>query len=226
MEQLVTPYLAVLGSHARSSSCLLAGHSFAGLIAFEVAHQLRKQGGDVDLVILFDTWAKYPTAREVAWQQWRQNWKRDPNQLSTDQPSRSFGSRLSHSWLATQWMLTQEAKAVYRALVPSPVLRGPSNMVDEQGAPVPWDLIEKLYMKILSSYRPRCLNARGILFRSEPPDEKYSRAFDESLGWRNLFVGGLKIIPVLGDHYAAIREHNHALAQALVQEMDDSPRLR
>jgi amino acid adenylation domain-containing protein len=226
MEQLIAPYLAVLSSHTRSSSCLLAGHSFAGLMAFELAHRLQEQGGKVDLVILFDTWAKFPTAREVVRHQWRQDWKRDPDQPSTGHLSQSFGSRLKRSWLVTQWMLAQEAKAAYRALVPRRGLRGPSNMVDEQGAPVPWELIEGLYMKILQSYRPRRLNARGILVRSEPPDEKYSRAFDDSLGWRNLFAGGLKIIPLLGDHYSAIREHNHALAQALVQEMDKSLRLR
>jgi thioesterase domain-containing protein len=226
LEELLAPYLAVLSSETRSSSCLLAGHSFAGLIAFEVAHRFQKQGGKVDLVILFDTWVKYPTAREVAWQQWRQGWKRDPDQLSADQPSQSLGSRLKRSWLVTQWMLTQEAKAIYRALAPRPGLRGPSNMVDEQGAPVPWELIERLYVKVLESYRPRRLNSRGILFRSEPPDEKYSRAFDDSLGWSNLFAGGLKIIPVSGDHYSAIREHDHALVQALVQEMDESLGLR
>ena len=99
-------------------------------------------------------------------------------------------------------------------------------MVDEQGVPVPWELIEGLYVKVLESYHPRRLNARGILFRSEPLDEKYPRAFDDSLGWRNLFARGLKIIPVPGDHYSAIREHNHALVQALAQEMDESLRQR
>jgi amino acid adenylation domain-containing protein len=222
LEQLVARYLEVLRSHARPSSCLLAGHSFAGFIAFEVAHRLQEQNRKVDLVILFDTWARYPTPREVAWQQWRQNWKRDLGQPSTKRPSRSFGSRLKRSGLVTQWMLMQEAKAVYRALVPRRGPRGPSNMVDEQGTPVPWEYIERLYVKILESYRPRILNARGLLFRSEPPDEKYSRAFDDSLGWSNLFAGGLKIIPVPGDHYSAIREHNHAVVQALVQEMDES----
>jgi amino acid adenylation domain-containing protein len=228
LEQLVAPYLAVLSSHSRSSSCLLAGHSFGGLIAFEVAHQLQKQGSDVDLVILFDTWAKYPTAREVAWHQWRQNWKRKPNQMWTHQ---SLGSRLKRSWLVGQWMLAQEAqvvyraaKVVYRALVPRP--SGPSNLLDEQGIPVPWVLIERLYMKILQSYHPRCLNTRGILFRSEPSEEKYSRAFDDSLGWRNLFAEGLKIVPVEGDHYSAIRQPNQTLSQALIQEMDGSVRLR
>jgi amino acid adenylation domain-containing protein len=230
-DHLVARYVAVLSSHTHSSSCLLAGHSFGGLIAFEVAHQLQKQGVDVDLVILFDTWAKYPTAREVAWHQWRRDWKPDPDELSTDQLSQSFGSRLKRTWLVTHWMLAQEAsvvyraaKAVYRALVPKP--SGLSNMVDERGIPVPWDLVERLYMTILQSYHPRRLNSRGILFRSESPDEKYSRAFDDSLGWRNLFAGGLKIIPVSGDHYSAIRQPDQTLVRALVHEMDESLRPR
>jgi thioesterase domain-containing protein/acyl carrier protein len=228
LEEVVASYLAVVTSHARSSSCLLAGYSFGGLIAFEVAHRLQNQGGKVDLVVLFDTWAKYPTVREAAWRQLRQNWTRDPDQ--PDHPSQSFASRLKRSWLVTQWMLAQlvyraakvVSKVVYRALIPS----GPSYMVDEQGASVPWELIERLYVKILESYHPRQLNARGILFRSEPPDEKYPRAFDDSLGWRTLFGGGLKIVPISGDHYSAIHEHNEALVQALVQEMDASLRLR
>ncbi len=219
LDELVALYLAALSSQTRSFSCLLAGHSFAGLIAFEVAHRLQNQGVKVDLVILFDTWVKYPTAPEVAWQQWRQSWKRDPDHLSADQPSQSFGSRLKRSWLVAQWMLEQEAKAVYRALIPR---RGLTTTVDEQGAPVPWELMEVLYKKIHESYRPRRLNARGILFRSEPPEEKYSRAFDDTLGWRSLFAGGLKIIPISGNHFSAIREPDHALVQALVQEMDES----
>jgi thioesterase domain-containing protein len=224
MEQLVDPYLAALNSQTGSSRCLLAGHSFAGLIAFEVAHRLQKQGVTVDLVILFDTWVKHPTAREVAWQLWRHSWKRDRDQLLADQPSQSLAARLKGSWLVAQWMLTKEVKAAYRALIPKLRPRGPSNMVDEQGAPVPWELIEILYMTILESYRPRRLNARGVLFRSEPPEEKYPRAFDGSLGWGSLFAGGLTIIPVLGDHYSAIRAPDHALSDALVQAMDESLR--
>jgi len=42
------------------------------------AHQFQRQGGNVDMVILFNTWPKYPTAREVAWHKWRQDWKQAP----------------------------------------------------------------------------------------------------------------------------------------------------
>jgi thioesterase domain-containing protein len=40
------------GSGQRSLPCVLVGHSFSGLIAFEAAHQLNQQGGKVEMVII------------------------------------------------------------------------------------------------------------------------------------------------------------------------------
>ena len=37
-------------------------------MAFEAAHQLRRQGGEVEAVLMIDTRAKYPTLYEAAWQ--------------------------------------------------------------------------------------------------------------------------------------------------------------
>jgi amino acid adenylation domain-containing protein len=211
MEQLVAPYVAALSAHTSSSSCVLAGHSFAGVIAFEMAHQFQRQGGHVDMVMLFDTSARYPTAREVAWRQWRRIWKQAPNGPSTDQLSQSKGSRLRRSWHTVQWMLGQEARKCFRG-----ILSRPSNlttMLDEEGGPLPAWLIERLYTKILESYCPRPLGSRGILFRSELAFKEYG--MDDSLGWRNLFLPGLEIIPVVGDHLSMFREHNQTLAQEI-----------
>ena len=60
MEQLVAPYVSALSSHAGSSPCVLAGYSFAGLMAFEAAHQFQRQGGKVAMVLLFDSSGKRP----------------------------------------------------------------------------------------------------------------------------------------------------------------------
>ena len=45
-----------------SGPCVLVGHSFTGLLAFEIAQQLERRGQAVDLVVLLDAWA-----REVPW---------------------------------------------------------------------------------------------------------------------------------------------------------------
>jgi amino acid adenylation domain-containing protein len=211
MEQLAAPYVAALNSHERSSSCVLAGHSFAGLIAFEVAHQIQRQGGHVDTVMLFDTWAKYTTAREAAWRQWQQLWLPARNGISTDQPLQSIGSRLNRSWRIGRWILRREASEIYRALFPKRTKL--STMLDEEGVPLPWWLVERLYMKIIESYRPLPLSSRGILFRSARADEGVT--LDDSLGWKNLFNRGLEIIPVFGDHLSLLRQHNRTLAQEM-----------
>lgn len=211
IEQLVAPYVAALSAHNTSSSCVLAGHSFAGIIAFEMAHQFQRQGGQVDMLMLFDTSATYPTAREVAWRKCRQTWTRAPNGPSTDQVTQSMASRLQRSWQTVRWMLGQEARKYFRSVMSRPGTL--TNILDEEGAPLPTRLVERLYTRLLESYSPRALGSRGILFRSGSGFEMYG--LDGSLGWRTLFLLGLEIIPVNGDHLSMFREHNRALAEKI-----------
>jgi amino acid adenylation domain-containing protein len=203
MEQLVAPYVAALSAHAGASPCVLAGHSFAGLMAFEAAHQFQRQGGKVEMVMLLDTWARFPSLRQVAWHQWRQNWKQAPN-----------GSRLRRSWRITRWLLGQEKYRIwsfFNRLVVDP--HELVHILDEHGMPLAGRLLERLYLKILDSYCPRCLDTRGVLFRTDSIDSNaVVRGFDDSQGWRNLFSRGLEIIPMLGDHLSMIRKHHPNLA--------------
>jgi len=211
MEQLVAPYVAALSSHIRFSSCVLAGYSFAGLMAFEAAHQFQRQGGSVDMVILFDTLTKYPTALEVAWHKWRQDWKQAPKG-AVDRSTFTIDWILRNSWREARRML-RKARMSFRSLLPKPSGFALTTTLDEQGlTPLP---IDRLYKKIVKSYRPHRLDSRGILFRAESRSKSYSRAFDDSLAWKNLFAGGLEIIPVAGDHESMFRHHHRALAQKM-----------
>jgi hypothetical protein len=57
---------------------------------------------------------------------------------------------------------------------------------------------------------------RGILIRAAPTDDIGAvRTIDDGLGWRNLFTGGVEIIPVIGDHLSLVREHNPMLTRKL-----------
>jgi thioesterase domain-containing protein/acyl carrier protein len=208
MEQLVAPYVAALSAHTGGSPCVLAGHSFAGLMAFEAAHQFLRQGGNVETVILLDTWARSPTPHQVAWHQWRQNWKQAPN-----------GSRLRSSWRIARWLLGQEKYRIWsffnRMWVDPNEL---TTVFDEQSMPLPGRLLERLYLKIVDSYHPCRLETRGVLFRSEPIDgNAVGRGFDDSRGWQNLFSHGLEIIPMVGDHLSMIREHHPTLAREITE---------
>lgn len=214
LDELAALYAEALSSHACSSPCVLAGYSFAGLLAFEVAHQIQNRGGAVKMVLLLDTWAKRPNAYEAACCYWGREWMGRSVGLLRCEASRPMGLRILRSWLVAQWLL---GKGVNRALrevakisakvgarhLPSPVMR------------------DILYGKMANSYRPQALNSRGVLFRSESADgsdqEYYRCAVSPSLGWDNLFTDGLEIVSVPGDHSSMLRQHDTSLAQRMTE---------
>jgi acyl transferase domain-containing protein/thioesterase domain-containing protein len=57
VEEMVQSYLSQLISVRNSGPFYLAGYSFGGILAFEMAVQLKKLGIDVPFVLLFDTYA-------------------------------------------------------------------------------------------------------------------------------------------------------------------------
>lgn len=62
LEKLVEPYVAAISEHAGSAPCVLAGHSFHRLMAFEAAHRINERGGRVQTVLLLDAPAGYPAS--------------------------------------------------------------------------------------------------------------------------------------------------------------------
>jgi amino acid adenylation domain-containing protein len=210
MEQLVAPYVAALRAHSGALPCVLAGHSVAGLMAFEAAHQFQQQGGKVEMVMLLDTWAKSPIPHRVAWHQWRQSWKQAPG-----------GSRLRSSWRVSRWLLGQEKHKLW--LFFSRLRLKPNELIhilDEEGIPLPGGILDRLYARVRPSYRPRRLDSRGVLFRTDQINGDAVLRDDDSQGWNNLFTRGLEIIPMAGDHLSIVRSHHSALAQEMNEVLE------
>jgi amino acid adenylation domain-containing protein len=216
VEQIIAPYVTALKSHVHSSSCVLAGHSFAGLIAFEVAHEFQRQGGKVEMVILLDTLAKRLPARRL--ERWQQSWRRISGGRASKRFSNSVGSRLWRSWLVTRRILEKAAAKMFR--VRHINRNGFTYVLDEQGVPVSWEYLERVYSKVAESYEPSQLNSRGVLFRTSSKDGLFG-GYDDSLGWQGLFTEGLEIVPVLGDHHSMIREHHEALAKEMTERLGE-----
>ena len=84
---------------------------------------------------------------------------------------------------------------------------------DEEGRPLPWGLLERLYRRIETTYRPQALDCRGIIFRTDFMDLNHSvRVLDENLGWGQLFTHGTANFSLSGDHISIFRAHNESLA--------------
>jgi thioesterase domain-containing protein len=206
LEDMVVPYVTALRAHAGSMPCVLVGYSFHASMAFEIAHQLLEKGGQVDLVMILDAPAEYPLPHKIAGKNLRNTWT-----PGASEPAASVASRFAVSLSIVRWTLAVAGRFFKRRFVES-ALGNPGELttkLDTLGRPMHWPLIERLYDNSLRSYRLRCLDCRGVLFRADRTEDCPSAKVDYSLGWADLFGKGLEIIQVTGDHYTMMREHPH-----------------
>lgn len=223
MEQLVAPYVSALSVHAGLSRCVLAGHSFSGLMAFEVAHQFNRSGGQVELVILLDSKAKYPPPHVVAWQKLKRDWTPSPD-LRAPTPEISFSSVVGFLSVF-QWMLVRELKLLWHSFRQTALgdLGPLTAKYDDLGTPLHWAVVERVYFHAVKNYRLQRLDCRGVLFLAEPIEEKPARDLDGSMGWGNLFGRGLETLQMTGDHLTMMqRPHSLALAREISTALSGS----
>ena len=50
------------------------------------------------------------------------------------------------------------------------------------------------------SFRPRPLNALGVLIRVKVPDEEFLPGYDYTNGWGDFFARGIDVLETPGDH--------------------------
>jgi thioesterase domain-containing protein len=228
MAELAAPFAAAIGSHARSVRVALAGYSFGGMIAFNVAQQLREQGLDVQDVILFDTWPA--PAKEIAWSNLWPDLRIAFKALLAARPTGSFAVAWQIAWTLIEEALHPEMRRIVKRkkLRSNPAVdeSNPSHVRDEDGTPLGWPLLKTIYTHARRTYSPRPLNCRGIFFRAAPEGDAHqvAHARDDSLGWRKLFIKGVKIVPVPGGHIGMVsdRSHDDALCQAIALGLTSS----
>jgi thioesterase domain-containing protein len=208
MDELVDLLVGELRNHLGSGSCVLAGYSFAGLLAFEVARRLLAGRAKVDAVIVIDKWLPYPSIRSVISKNLRDYWTEKWN----GGPISTLSHRLSRSGFVILWA----AKMILKRLGSQSLWLRPNELtafLDEEGIPLRWHLVERLYIEIERHYQLEPLDCRGIVVRPEFLDQHGTvRAPDEYLGWRTLFERGVETFSVPGNHFSMVREHGRDLA--------------
>jgi len=184
----------------------LAGASFAGLIAFEAARQLRAQGEEVALVALFDTWLPYnpATPGPVLYVQtlvrrlsrragsWLQHARRSARHLAHAAP-RSRKAKLAY--------LRARLVAAARAGRPRPQAPRRPLFVD----------LETRHNRILGasrlalvSYRPARYAGRLLYFCAT--DHTGAPSFDQYQAWSALAAGGIDCCRLPGNHHVLLGE--------------------
>ncbi|PPE67846.1 non-ribosomal peptide synthetase [Caldimonas caldifontis] len=181
VEQIAADYVRVLREHQPDGPYRLAGLSFGGLLAYEMAQQLRQQGDEVQCVMLFDT--SCPQGRWALagrWLRWQYQ-------------------RLSSQGWAGLWRAGARRLGQLRTLL-APRL-GPMHRLDADARE---DLAQahardRIYQRARRLYRPRELTVPVLLVRASD-----SPSPDPDLGWHHC-VRRLDLCVVPGDHLSILQ---------------------
>jgi thioesterase domain-containing protein len=192
---------------------LIGGFSFSGLVAFEMAQQLRAQGEELGLLVMID-----PT---TAWPRSRENVKQPPR--LPPESTLSFVKRhLRQLELRPAFIIWYVWRGVWRRV------RGKIRFVT---TPLKWSAcqallpvwtrlpikpyaLRKFYflqasMRVARTYAPVPYGGDAVLFMSEASGPTES-------AWRRLITGKVHLYGLPGDHEEMVREPNSsALAEAL-----------
>jgi amino acid adenylation domain-containing protein len=204
VEEMAADYVQAIRAVQESGPYVLGGWSMGGLVAFEMAGQLQRQGQQVALVALFDSMA--PDAARFI---------RESEQARLV-ANFAFHLGLSPKELAnvSEQFLSFDEEAQLKHLF---------KLAERAGIfPKGFNLTQLQHLfKVYRSnneaalaYRPRACSAPLVLFRAaETLDEELT---DTTYGWSRLAEGSLEVEVVTGNHFTMLEEpHVSLLAEKL-----------
>ncbi|XXY51336.1 cytochrome P450 [Sorangium sp. So ce269] len=211
VEDLAALYVEEMREVQPQGPYVVGGHSFGGLVAYEIAQQLRDQGQSVERVVLMDTMvprAAAPASEET--DESRQLFELaesfrlgagGPATVSCDDFSRwSRASQLDH------------LRACMERLDVAP----------PQGTLENLFRVYRANVEAMARYRPRASDVPVTLLKATGefpavlPSSSLVDHDSPTLGWERLCAGELEIREVPGDHFTMVRApHVDRLAEAL-----------
>jgi thioesterase domain-containing protein/acyl carrier protein len=174
IEEIAGHYVEQIRSSGRRAHCLL-GYSLGGVVALEMAQQLRSSGEDVPLVVLIDT--HYPAVCRSE-ESWEDRWRRYRYHL------RHLASRAGLEYLAERTRI--------RSLR---ILRKVASVAGTAPIAAP-DVLHAQWLAG-EAYRAKPYPGRVCLFRAESRSEFLHGG--PSLGWNGV-LSDLTIEEIPGDH--------------------------
>ena len=207
VEDMAAHYISEIMTVQPTGPYLLGGRCFGGLVAFEMAQQLRVRGQHVALLAILDTL-----------QPPKPPWLRD--QTGSDQEamqgplrrmSRSSAQKLYLTW---KRLTITDAFAVYTLKQMQPELRFP-NVLSAEGRHI--RNTARAHYEANELYLPRLYEGRLTLFSNA------GHTGSHQLNWAALTVQAVDIHIVPGNHFTMFKDpYVRVLAQVLSQSMEQA----
>ncbi len=197
ISEMAAHYIEEIQTVQPEGPYFIGGYSCGGLVAFEIAQQLRAQGQEIALLALFDTAA--PGYHK-------------PASISNDgQPSTfrdrilfhlrkllrlSIQDQLTYLWERLGWHLTIGKLSLWYKIYLSYIRQSPQDARILN--------VAAANNQAARSYVPPAYPGRVTLFRAT--DKVVGLGNDPDMGWSKLATGGLEIYKICGSHIGIIEE--------------------
>ncbi|MGH9466179.1 MAG: non-ribosomal peptide synthetase [Terriglobales bacterium] len=194
VERLAETYIHDIRCVQPAGPYYLAGASFGGLVAYEMARQLVDQGETIQLLALFDT--------------------PNPACAQTPAPAAALSERLRK--LAKKKLTLGRLWGAVRSRLALYLWRASYALCRRIRRPMPAFLRDnlKLFTLVGGRYTPQPCAVRVSLFRAQ--EQEVLVACGRDLGWSGLARGGVSIYDISGDHMTILsRPHVAAVARHL-----------
>ncbi|MFA7345296.1 MAG: amino acid adenylation domain-containing protein [Terrimicrobiaceae bacterium] len=186
IEETAALYLNSIRRRQPHGPYLLAGFSYGGMVAYEMAVQLQADGEDVAFLALFDTWA--PGVEMI--------------KADLGERLRRYLRRKGAEGVFERAFQT----AVYFSLRAfQRVFPGRETAPETHGDDLQRDLREA-HGETMNAYRPRSYPGKLTLFRAMDPGGSVFD-FPEDNGW-SMFVDDLEVVPASGTHNTLFDQRN------------------
>ena len=185
VEAMATEHLKEIRKVQPRGPYYISGSCVGGVVAFELAQQLRAAGEEVRLLVLIDS--NYPTRPRMIRNQVVNLWK-DTLPPGVARPGGLRGAA---------------ARAQDRARV----LFSPT---EEQRVGMRRSAIGNRYLRRILGYRPEPYEGRLTFLACEEREVE-----DAARVWKEVAAGGLEVLYLPGDHYTHLREHAATTAACL-----------
>ena len=214
IEQMAASYIEAIFEVQAAGPFRLAGWSFGGVVAVEMARQLREARQDVDVVFLIDSWAPGSIGGDIL-----SNIHADGRALLSAFLSDLTGLSGRQVPTTLEGVQSDDAESALKDFLVS--------ASDDGLFPEDMDLsrLERLYrvfksnVKALANFRPKqkLLPERTILFRASEPTA--GPASDPAYGWRE-WDGGPELIvhDMPAAHYNILRGPNAGILASFLEQ--------
>jgi len=188
MEELAATYLDELRSRFPGGPYILGGHSFGGLVAFEMARQLQAQGAEPRALIMLDVYVPGST----------EHFSRATQFANLSESLRKDGLHyLARKIHAKRIYLSERWARKFRLTA--------SNIYTKLGRRLPatmrYTLVEEMHLRALARYPFRKYSGDMRLIRATDFGVgSLSEHYDADLGWGKLVEGMLSFYDVDADH--------------------------